>query len=488
VSRDRIRRPTEFVEGVYLNHATTTLTGATTLTVSSPMIQFLDPGGADRTVTLPAEASSDGLAFHFYNSADADETLTINDDAAATIATLGRGQAATLICDGTSWIDFSGGGEGGRAEVNVQTLAATLTLTAASAYFQSLDPGGADRTVTLPAVAASIGLAYSIINTGNALENLTVKNAGATAQVTIGPAESAIVVSDGVAWKFLTSGRAGAINSETLAATKVITMAEPTTHLLNPDGAVRIVTLPTEVLALGMPITITNTAATNFLLTVNEDSDTTLLASLGPNQTGVFLSDGTNWHVSFPGDVRDAINVETLAATRVILTSDPAIHHLDPGGASRTVTLPTEVAGMGYPITVKNTADADEKLNVYEDTDTTIQAVVGAGMTGVFRSDGTSWHVSFPGDIRGAVNIETLAGTHVLTATSPKFQTLDPGGAGRDVTLPVAAIALTGLEFRIANAANAAEALTVKDTSTIVVIDQNEIGILWCDGVTWQGG
>ena len=391
MSRDLIRRPTEFREGVFLAHATTTLTGATTLTVSSPMIQFLDPGGADRTVTLPAESVCDGLAMHFYNAADADETLTINDDAAATVATLGRGQAATLRCDGTSWIDFSGGGEGGRAEVNKQTLAANLTLTAASAYFQILDPA-ADRDVTLPAVAASIGIAYSITNAANALEIITVKNAGATAQFAIGPNMTGVVVSDGVAWQYSLTGRAEAINIETLA-TRVLTLLEPPTHIL------------------------------------------------------------------------------------------------DPGGADRTVTLPTEASAIGIRFTVKNSADANELLNVYEDSDTTIQATLGAGMIGEFLSDGTGWHVFIPGDTRGAVNIETLSATHVLAATSPKFQTLDPGGAARDVTLPVAAIALAGLEFRIANAANAAEALTVKDgASTIVVIDQDEIGVLWCDGVTWQGG
>lgn len=392
MSRDRIRRPTEFLEGVYLAHATTTLSGALTLTVSSPMIQFLDTGGADRTVTLPAEADSDGLAFHFYNSADADETLTINDDAAATVATLGRGQAATLRCDGTSWIDFSGGGEGGRAEVNKETLAANHTLTAASAYYQALDPGGADRDVTLPAVAASIGIAYAIVNIADALENLTVKNASATAQVTVGPNMVAIVVSDGVAWRFHVTGRAQAIRVATLAAQDTLTLAQP------------------------------------------------------------------------------------------------RVHHLDPGGADRDVLLPTEATAIGIQITVKNTADADEKLVVKEDADTTVQANLGPGQTGTFTSDGTSWHVGFPGEVADAANVETLAAGKTLAATDPRIQTLDPGGAGRDVTLPAAAVGVAGLEFRIANTANAAEDLTVKDaTATIITISQNEVGAVWCDGTTWYG-
>ncbi|MCP5059550.1 MAG: hypothetical protein GY937_22835 [bacterium] len=296
MSRDRIQRPTEFVEGIYLAHATTTLTGAATLTVSSPMIQYLDPGGADRNVTLPALAASDGLEFHIHNAA-------------------------------------------------------------------------------------------------NGLENLQVKNAGATNIVKIGPNQSARLTCDGSSWKFTLSAFAVAIRAASLTGEETL----------------------------------------------------------------------------------------TLVAGQV--------HHLDPGGADRDVLLPTEASAIGVPITIKNTADADEKLTVKEDTDTTAQAILGAGQTGVFTSDGTAWHVGFPGDTTGAVNIETLGATHVLTATSPKFQTLDPGGGARDVTLPVAAIALTALEFRIANAADAAEALTVKDgVSTIAVIDQDEIGVFWCDGATWQGG
>jgi len=86
----------------------------------------------------------------------------------------------------------------------------------------------------------------------------------------------------------------------------------------------------------------------------------------------------------------------------------------------------------------------------------------------------------------GGVNVETLAASHTLASTSPKFQKLDPGGAGRDVDLPAEATS-AGLEFVITNAADAAEDLTVKDDSpaTIVTISQNERATVVCDGTSW---
>ncbi len=80
----------------------------------------------------------------------------------------------------------------------------------------------------------------------------------------------------------------------------------------------------------------------------------------------------------------------------------------------------------------------------------------------------------------------TLAATLVLTQNHRNVLRLDPGGAGRDVTLPAEAIC-DGFWFEIVNAADAAEALTVKDDGggTIVSIAQNEKATVVCDGVTW---
>lgn len=71
-------------------------------------IQNLDPGGAARVVTLPAE--SDGLRFVIGNRADAAEDITVNDDSGTTIATVNQDDVGVFRSDGTGWIGFAAAG------------------------------------------------------------------------------------------------------------------------------------------------------------------------------------------------------------------------------------------------------------------------------------------------------------------------------------------------------------------------------------------
>lgn len=85
-----------------------------------------------------------------------------------------------------------------------------------------------------------------------------------------------------------------------------------------------------------------------------------------------------------------------------------------------------------------------------------------------------------------STNRETLSGNKTLDSSSAQRQSLDPGGANRDVTLPAEA---NGLEFHIANRADAAEDLVVKDDSgtTIATVNQDDVGVFWSDGTGWAG-
>jgi len=62
----------------------------------------IDPAGA-RDVTLPAEASSDGLWFEIINAANAAETITVKDDGGATIIAILQNRKASVYCDGVAW-------------------------------------------------------------------------------------------------------------------------------------------------------------------------------------------------------------------------------------------------------------------------------------------------------------------------------------------------------------------------------------------------
>jgi len=96
---------------------------------------------------------------------------------------------------------------------------------------------------------------------------------------------------------------------------------------------------------------------------------------------------------------------------------------------------------------------------------------------------------------RSRVLTETLGADRVLTAAEVADSyiiALDPGGAARNVDLPVTT-ALAGQEFIIINTADAAETITVRLTAggaTVATVDQNEHARLVCYSATagsWVG-
>ena len=87
---------------------TETLTGDKTLTTSDTRIQFLDPNGSDRNLTMPSESSCTGILYMYFilNNADADERITIKNPSGATLVTLDQDELGILLCDGTNWKGF----------------------------------------------------------------------------------------------------------------------------------------------------------------------------------------------------------------------------------------------------------------------------------------------------------------------------------------------------------------------------------------------
>lgn len=80
-----------------------------------------------------------------------------------------------------------------------KTLTGNLTLYDADKKYLFIDPGGADRTIILPA-AADTNHFFTILNTADAFETLTVKNAGGTTIAIIPQSASVTFHSSGSAW------------------------------------------------------------------------------------------------------------------------------------------------------------------------------------------------------------------------------------------------------------------------------------------------
>lgn len=84
---------------------TEALTGNKTLVDADAQVQFLDPGGSSRNITLPAETDTNH-PFFIFNTADAAENLVIKNDAAATILTIYENMAGAVFSDGTTWLGY----------------------------------------------------------------------------------------------------------------------------------------------------------------------------------------------------------------------------------------------------------------------------------------------------------------------------------------------------------------------------------------------
>lgn len=100
---DKVRSKLRIVDAQGSGVNVETLAGAKTLTTEDAKFQHLDPDGAGRDVTLPAEENNQGLTYRVLNTASGANALTVKDDAGATVATVAQNEAANFICDGTSW-------------------------------------------------------------------------------------------------------------------------------------------------------------------------------------------------------------------------------------------------------------------------------------------------------------------------------------------------------------------------------------------------
>jgi len=90
------------------NSNSETLAGNATLTDTDGPLQFFDPDGSGRDVTLPAIGSANH-AYMIVNTGDGGETLSIKDAGAAVITTVTNGTGSFVASDGAAWRPVSSG-------------------------------------------------------------------------------------------------------------------------------------------------------------------------------------------------------------------------------------------------------------------------------------------------------------------------------------------------------------------------------------------
>ena len=173
-----------------------TTTGSSfTLGARSGNLQAIDATSAI-AVTLPAEAESEGLVFWISNTGSVGATVGVITAAISVVTVLSDGEAILVACDGSSWFVLGGGHF--QPGINIETLTGSLALGSGAAQYQRLDPGGANRNVTLASAATVPGATFHFSNFADAAEDLNIAGI-----VTINQNEAVRVVSDGSAWQHL---------------------------------------------------------------------------------------------------------------------------------------------------------------------------------------------------------------------------------------------------------------------------------------------
>lgn len=98
-----------FTKGFRLASQTTGAAANTTLVAESPPLQYIDPNGGARNVTLPViDDASKGLMFVIFNTSDATsgEALTLKTSAGSSLApsvVVEINEGVMVVNDGTTW-------------------------------------------------------------------------------------------------------------------------------------------------------------------------------------------------------------------------------------------------------------------------------------------------------------------------------------------------------------------------------------------------
>lgn len=174
------------------------MTGNITLDAAYSNVLRLNPNGTNRTVTLPAEATSEGV-FYVVENIDTSAWLTIADDGGTTIKIVAPGGSALFVNeDGSSWRLV----ELGPKELVYKQVAASTAITGATETETIFD-----KNVSIPANRLAAGSVVRIrgqgvytATTGSETHSLLLKvgSVTLTTMALIDPANSDLFYFDAV--------------------------------------------------------------------------------------------------------------------------------------------------------------------------------------------------------------------------------------------------------------------------------------------------
>lgn len=211
------------------------LSATKTLVVTDMVVQKLDPNGSDRDVNLPAEASSTDLTFIIFNTGDgAAETLTIKNDAPATLGTLEPEMVGVYHCDGTTWTGFKTLPDGD--ELLIDGVAGTVTIASLIATTADINAGTADALTSLTMADAA---GPSLLNEAATATNPTLIPDRADPDTGIGwtAADQISIVAGGVAGLRVTES-AGTITIDAYGTFSVPASATPSSTFEDSDATI----------------------------------------------------------------------------------------------------------------------------------------------------------------------------------------------------------------------------------------------------------
>lgn len=98
------------------------------LTDSDLTMQFIDPGGSDRIVTLPAEGSQNH-AFYIIHIGDDEEVITVKNDGGNVIGYVFQGYDIWFLSNGANWYSDASHSKVVNAEIQLQGASITSAAT-----------------------------------------------------------------------------------------------------------------------------------------------------------------------------------------------------------------------------------------------------------------------------------------------------------------------------------------------------------------------